>query len=424
MNFGRLSAVDTVEIKQEEVGALSIVQELLPWRHQLSSHFGTTHGNAELETMDVLIVLLAAFFNPMVRSQRLIEALSTQKWMQKSTNIQRIARSTLSDAMARFDPESLRPLIRDLVRRIPALGRRDKDLECITRQIIAADGSIFHTLGDVGWALLSAQRSRTGKGKRRDQVRLNLQLVVDSFTPLDCSVSGHANGSEPASLISNLHEQVIYVIDRGFISYAFLNAVLERDSNFVLRLRKDVRIAVDETLPLTARDIAAGVLSDEKVHLPGASSRRNAGHQSFTAKPPTQQLRRVIVWDAKNKKQIMLLTDLLDVPAHVIGALYRQRWQIELFFKWLKSYAAMDHLVSHHPNGVKLQFYLAVIATLLLHLKTGRRVSKYTLFWLGSVATGQATFEQMTQGLARIEREKELSRLRKEKAAAAKKAAN
>jgi hypothetical protein len=87
----------------------------------------------------------------------------------------------------------------------------------------------------------------------------------------------------------------------------------------------------------------------------------------------------------------------------------------------MKSYASFDHLISHHPNGVTFQFYVAVIATLLLHLATGRRVSKYSLFWLGSIAAGQATFEQMQLGLARIEREKELERNRKKKAAARKK---
>jgi hypothetical protein len=99
------------------------------------------------------------------------------------------------------------------------------------------------------------------------------------------------------------------------------------------------------------------------------------GYGSFTDKPPVQLLGRVIVWDEKNQKQVVLVTDLLDVPAHVIAAIYRRRWQIELFFKWLKTYASFDHLISHHPNGVRFQFYVAVIATLLLHLATGATAS-------------------------------------------------
>jgi hypothetical protein len=61
------------------------------------------------------------------------------------------------------------------------------------------------------------------------------------------------------------------------------------------------------------------------------------------------------------------------------------------------------------------QFYVAVIATLLLHLASGRKVNKYDLFWLGSVAAGRATFEEMQEGLSRIELEKERERARKKK---------
>ena len=93
---------------------------------------------------------------------------------------------------------------------------------------------------------------------------------------------------------------------------------------------------------------------------------------------------------------------------------------MELFLRWLKCWAGLEHLISKSPQGITFQFYVAVIATLLLHLATGRKVSKYSLFWLNAVATGQATFEQMQLGLARIEREKALERARlaRKKAAA------
>jgi hypothetical protein len=404
-------------IEKQEIHSLDVVRELLPWREQLASGFGTGHGNADLQLIDVLIVMLAGFFNPLVRSQRLVEALSSQQWMRELTDVERIPKSTLSDALARFNPEQLRPLIRQLADRVPALGRRDADLQQITRRIIAADGSYFQTAGDVAWAMLAGSRS----GKTQNQIRLNLQLQVDSFTPLDCDISGADDVSEPAAFIRSLHPGVIYVADRNFFSYAFINAVLETGSNLVLRLRKDAKFNVARSLPLTAKDIEANVLSDDMVSFCGAASKGNQDYRSFTDKPPVQPLRRVIVRDEKNQKDVVLLTDLMDVPAHVIAAIYRQRWQVELFFKWMKSYASFDHLISHHPNGVTFQFYVAVIATLLLHLATGRRVSKYSLFWLGSIAAGQATFEQMQLGLARIEREKELERNRKKKAAARKK---
>ena len=399
-------------IDEDQVHSLDVVRELLPWREELATGFGTGHGNADLQLIDVLIVMLAGFFNPMARSQRLIDALSSQQWMRARMAVQRIPKSTLSDALVRFDPRQMRPLIKKLVARVPALGRRDADLMGITRQIVAMDGSYFQTAGNVAWAMLARNRA----GETRDQIRWNLQLVVDSFTPLDGDISGADDASEPAAFIRNLHPEMIYVADRNFFSYAFINAVLETGSNLVLRLRKDAKFAVIQSLPLGAKDAEANVVSDDIVRFCGATDKSNQDHRSFTDKPPGQLLRRVIVWDEKNQKNVVLLTDLLDVPAHVIAAIYRQRWQVELFFKWIKTYANFDHLISHHPNGVLFQFYVAVIATLLLHLATGRRVSKYTLFWLGSVASGQATFEDMQKGLTRIEREKELERARKKAA--------
>ena len=398
-------------IERHDVHSLDVVRELLPWRELLATSFGTGHGNADLQLIDVLIVMLAAFYNPLARSQRLIEALSSQQWMTDLTDVERIPKSTLSDALARFDPQQLRPLIKQLADRVPALGRRDADLQGITRQIIAADGSYFQTAGDVAWAMLSRSRA----GEKRDQIRWNLQLAVDSFTPLDCDISGGDDGSEPAAFIRNLHPDVIYVADRNFFSYAFINAVLGTGSNLVLRLRKDAKFDLTGSLPLSTRDVEADVLSDDLGRFRGATGKSNQDHRSFTDKPPVQLLRRVIVRDEKNQKDVVLLTDLLDVPAHVIAAIYRQRWQVELFFKWIKTYASFDHLISHHPNGVTFQFYVAVIATLLLHLATGRRVSKYSLFWLGCVASGRASFEEMQAGLARIEREKELERVRKKR---------
>jgi hypothetical protein len=403
-------------IGKHEVHSLDVVRALLPWRERLSTAFGTGHGNADLQLIDVLIVMLAGFFNPLVRSQRLIEALSTQEWMQEMTGLQRIARSTLSDALARFDPEQLRPLIDALAQRVPALGRRDIDLLQVTRQIIAADGSYFQTAGEVAWALAT----RTGSGNKHNQVRLNLQLRVESFTPLDCDISGGEDASEPNAFLRRIHPGVIYVVDRGFICYKFINAVLERDSNLVLRLKKDMRFDVASSMPLTAKDVEAGVIHDQTGSFHGAAGKTNQDHRSFSDCPPKRLLRRVVV-RGNDGRELILVTDLLDLPAYVIAALYRQRWQIELFFKWLKTYANFDHLISHSPKGVTFQFYVAVIATLLLHLATGRRVSKYALFWLGSVAEGHATFEQMQADLARRERERELERIRKQKTAARKK---
>jgi len=408
--------MSTPKIHESQVGALAVVQALLPWRKQLQTGFGTTHGNASLTLADALMVMLAAFYNPVVRSQRLIEALSEQTWMQEKVALQRIAKSTFSDALKRFDPATLEPLIAQLVKRVPGLATRQPDLADITRRIVAADGSYFTLAGDVVWAL------QHHAGKRKvSSVRLNLQLDVEAFVPVKADISGREEGSEAKAFQRQLESGVIYLVDRNFTNWGFLQAVLDAGSNVVVRLRKDVLFAVQEHRPLSEKDRQADVKEDALGQLTGPVSKGNEGRRCRQGHAPQQTLRRVIVWDPVNQKDVILLTDLLDVPAHVVGLLYRLRWQIELFLRWLKCWAGLEHLISKSPQGITFQFYVAVIGTLLLHIATGRKVSKYALFWLNAVATGQATWEQMQVGLARIEREKQLekARLARKKAAAA-----
>jgi hypothetical protein len=411
-----LSGMSKPEIQESQVRSLAVLQALLPWRQQLATGFGTTHGNASLTLIDGMMVMLAAFYNPVVRSQRLLEALSEQSWMHEKVAIKRIPRSTFSDALKRFDPAVLKPLITQLAKRVPGLVTRDPDLADITRRIVAADGSYFTLAGEVLWAL----RHRAG-GRTVSSVRLNLQLDVETFVPVAADISGREEGSETKAFQRQLQEGVIYLVDRNFTNWGFLQAVLDARSNFVVRLRKDVLFGVQAPRPLTAKDAQAGVRTDDLGHLTGPQSKGNEGRPCRQGQAPRQTLRRVVVWDDVNRKDVILLTDLLDVPAYVIALLYRQRWQIELFLRWLKCWAGLEHLISKSPQGITFQFYVAVIATLLLHIATGYKVSKYALFWLNAVATGQATFEQMQQGLARIEREKALARARlaRKKAAAA-----
>ena len=297
------------------------------------------------------------FFDPAAYSlarrqvEFLFDALSAQQWMRDKTGIDRIPKSTLSDALKRFDPQALRPLIKELAGRVPALGRRDADLELITKQVLAADGTHFSLAGEVAWAL-QKQKRNGHSDKAHAQVRWNLQFNIQTFTPVDGDISGADDASEPDAFIRKLKSDTIYVVDRNFIHYRFLNAVIEHGSNFVVRSKKNNVFEAQESHPLTARDHELGILRDETGVIPGPRSKGNEDCRSFTARPPAQTLRRVTVWDDRNHCEMVLLTDLLDVPAFAIATLYRKRWQIELFFKWLKCFASFDHLLCNLPESM------------------------------------------------------------------------
>lgn len=368
------------------------------------------HGNRVLHVDQLVIGLLLAFFDPLARSLRTIEDNGD---FNGQLDLPRLARSTTSDALAVFDPACLKPIIEELRRHVPHLPHDDADLIQVTRRIIAGDGTYLTTLADVAWALHHTKRN----GRKQGQVRANVQLDTMTWTPQVVSISGDDGQSEPAAFAADLLSGVLYVFDRNFLDFAFLDELLKRDNDFVLRCRANApAVRVLETLSLTAKDLEAGVVADEIVELTGRDA-------------PAGRFRRVTIQTTNRKGEpetLRLLSNLTDVSAigaYVIGAIYRQRWQIELFFKWLKTWARMDHLLSTSRNGITFQFYVAVIGVLLMYVQSGRRVSIYALAALGRLARGQCTLEQAMAVIAKRERERQLNNARQARKRARKKLA-
>ena len=369
-----------------------------------------THGNEALHLRGLLALLLSAAFEPAARSLRTIDDLSLLPEVRAMTGVARVARSTLSDAMARFDPAALDPIVRALKAQLPQLGRLDPHTAQLVGRILAADGSWFNLVGQVDHALHCAR----GNAGRQCRVRLNLQLDVDGFYPDTFDVSGAGDGNEAAAFARNIQPDALYLLDRNFVSFAFVNAVLARpSSHLVLRLKRKVNFTVQSSCPLSDEDRRHGVLCDEVGFLSGPASDGNADARSCSAKPPVQLLRRVTVWDENKREEVELITDLRDVAAFVVGTLYRLRWQVELYFRWLKVLAGFRHLLSQSENGVRMQFYVGVLMALLIHVHTGLRVSKYTLVWVGWLESGRGTPGAMAEALARHDRERDNARKRR-----------
>jgi hypothetical protein len=378
-------------VKENLVGPANIA---MLQRHLERIRAANDHPNRLVHLDNIVVALLYAFYNPTCRSLRTVEGLA--KVCQQEIGVQRLCRSTTSDALAVFDPKCLLPIIEDLRGRLPALGRADADLAQIAKDIIAADGSYFNIYADVAWAIHLTRSN----GKDAAHIRLNFQLDVRRWIPMAASVSGKAQGSETAAVAKDLLPGVIYLVDRNFLDFEFFGAVLDKGSDFVVRCRDNApNFTTQRELPLTDKDRACGVVSDRVGILPGRGA-------------PDRTMRELVLCDPQTQKSIRVLTSLLDVPAYVIGVLYRHRWQIELFFRWLKVWGNFEHLISHSRNGLTIQFYIAVIGVLLMYAATGHRVSKYAYSLLTFVAAGRATLEDILPILEKREHEKELERAR------------
>jgi IS4 transposase len=101
-------------------------------------------------------------------------------------------------------------------------------------------------------------------------------------------------------------------------------------------------------------------------------------------------------------EELWLVSDRLDLPAETISLLYQHRWQIEVFFRWLKHALGLKHLVFESPEGVSIQIYCALIASLLISLWTGRKPTKRTLEMIQLYFQGWAREEELEAHISRL----------------------
>lgn len=384
--------------KVRELAGRKQLALLLRHRKRLRQSYG--HGNRTLFMDSVLTAHLLAFFNPILRSLRTIEDFSQTQEAQDELEIHKVCRSTLSDANAVMDADLLEPLIEDLRQRLPGLPQMDGKLGQLLKRLRLVDGSYFAVSADVFWAL---RKRKAGSDRHDDRlVRLDLQMCCVSGVPECVEINGWGT-SEVAAVARHVDSGVVYVADRGIFSFAWLNEMIQAQADFLLRIKSSQKTRIIRQNVLTAADLAAGVLSDGIVVLEGGAGRE----------APQQELREIRIADASHPGHIVrILTNLLEIEAHLAGEVYRHRWQIELFFRWLKVHAHFRHLISHSRNGVLLSFYVAVIGVLLLYLHTGHKPGKYAYNLLCLVAQGSATLAEAIPILESRQRQSELAKLR------------
>jgi Transposase DDE domain len=401
------AGLEELPIWPEPVKHGALVKDLQRYVEQLRGE--DAHGNQKLFLDDVFIVYLLSFFNPTIRTLRTVEDFSQTKQAQKHLSIPKICRSTLSDFNHLADPTRLGPILEALkaeLARKAVGGRLPEDLVALHKQIRAIDGTFLPAAADVAWAVVS-RNQRDGELHR---ARLDWHVDVATWLP-ELVVAPEVAESEADSAARHVASGTIGIYDRAYGSFDLIAAHYDRNDDgkaiapraeFVIRLKEpgpnSPTFAASEVRPLDAEAIAANVVSDRLGNLPGLEARHKLG----------ATLREVVVI-APDGKEVRLLTNLLGVSAHVIAILYYYRWQIELFFRWLKCFAHFNHLISHSRAGVLLNFYVVIIGVTLLYLHTGYRPSKYALALLGLAAQG-ATLAEILPILRERERQCESDR--------------
>jgi len=351
-------------LRPEHVEGLKYLELLEPFLERLHK-VGTERdvaGNRDLYSDQNTPLLLLYFLSPIVTSLRGLQQATELKKVQKQLGISRVSLGSLSEASRVFDAEALQGVITELAERALSLAGA-ADLTAI-EGLTAVDGSLLPVFPRMAWALWVDETHRAAK--------MHLAFEVLRGDPAKVSIT-EGNGSEKNELRKMREAGRLYVVDRGCVEYQLFQEIIDAKSSFVGRIRNDANWTAVKERPVSSEAKATGVRRDREVWLSGKKSRKALEQTLRIVEVDTGKL------DKKGNPEVLLLaTDRMDLDADLVALAYRCRWSVELFFRWFKCILGCQHLLSHSENGVEIQIYVAIIASLLVSLWTGKKPTKRT----------------------------------------------
>lgn len=256
-----------------------------------------------------------------------------------------VAKSTLADANEQRDWRLWEDLARGLRRRARTLyAGEDLGLE-LENTVYALDSTTIDlSLTLFPWA--DFRRTKAG-------IKMHTQIDLRGPIPTCIHITG-ARQHDVLWLDELLFEPgAFYVVDRGYMDFKRLNRIVAAGAFFVTRAKDNLRFSRQRSWPA---DYPAGVRSDQ-LGKPTLAKARNA----FAS-----LLRKVRYFDAETGRDFVFLTNHLQIPALSVAKIYRLRWRIELFFRWIKGHLRIKHYYGTSPNAVKTQIWIAVAVYLMV----------------------------------------------------------
>ena len=203
-------------------------------------------------------------------------------------------------------------------------------------------------------------------------VKAHVLLDHDDYLPRYVLITEARRSDVKMADAFPLNPGSIVVMDRGYNDYALFGKWTDEGIYFVTRLKDNAAYEVLEQGPVPAN---RNIRSDQLIQFTGEKAQRDC----------PSPLRRVTVWDAVNQREIVLLTNLQEFGATTIAAIYKDRWEIELFFKALKQNLKVKTFVGTSENALRIQIWTALIAILLLKWLHHLSKAKWSLSNLASM---------------------------------------
>lgn len=350
-------------------------------------------GNRTLHFDQYVALQLIFFFSPIVTSTRGLVDASKLRKVRRQLGVASTSLGSFSEAGSVFDASLLKPIIAELGEQLKPLNH-DARLDDLPGRLTVVDGSELAALAKL------ADRMIEGR-----EIKLHAHFEPLIGVPVEIEVTA-AKASEIENLKQRLLPRRVYVKDRGYACFTLLQAIHDIESHFVCRVRDNSVYEVIEERCLSPEARAAGVLSDQLVWL-GCESKRGELKQplrliKIACKPHRRRGGKTGRGGPEQGEYLLIATNLLDMPAEVIALIYRNRWTVELFFRFLKHVLGCRHLLSHRKNGIEIQVYCAIIVSMLIALWTGRKPTLRTIEMIRFYFIGWADLDELEAHIAKL----------------------
>ena len=267
-----------------------------------------------------------------------------------------IRRSTLADANERRDWRIYAALAETLIRRARRLYQREPlDIDLDATAYALDSTTIDLCLNLFPWARF-----------RRTKAAIKLHTLLDLRGPIPAFISVSEGRQHDVNALDDIFVEpgAFYVMDRAYLDFARLHTLQRAGAFFVIRAKHNLRVSRVRLQPV---DMTTGVQSDQWVRLKGFYSRQ--GYPDL--------LRRVRYFDAETRRYFVYLTNHMQLPALVVAQLYKSRWTVEIFFKWIKQHLRILRFFGESPNAVKTQVWIAVcVYTLVAIIRKELRLTE------------------------------------------------
>ena len=337
----------------------SIFYQLLKFipRHSFQKVVDRHKGDHRVRTLscwDQLVVLLFAQLNSQTSLRGIETTFNSQRSKLYHLGTSRISRSSLADANgnrpAAIFSETFYYLLSKVRSKLPK-GDETQMIRLIDSTTIDLNFNQFK------WAKFRSRKAG-----------IKLHTVYDPNAAVPVYFSLTEAKTNDAKELNNLPimPNTTYVVDRAYNDYSWFYLLNEKNSIFVGRMKTGTCYQVMKTLA----PVGEGIIADEIIRLSSAKGKKHC----------PIDLRRVTFIREEDQKELVFITNDLERSAIEIAALYKQRWEIELFFKWIKQNLKIKRFISQNRNGVMIQVLIALIAYLLLKLTQLTYLSKQTLY--------------------------------------------